>query len=621
VISFIVKAWTADGTEAEFKFDQLARAQQQESNGIRVQIGSEFPYKLTLTPPAGDRFARISYTVSTNLRNFHEVIVPDTGRGYSSQTQLVNFWAQRFKSRLNNVRMPLFILTGTDLHTDYVFGVIGPNIETDFVVLEPAAERALVAWMKRFTLSIERGTRQFPIPESVASAQPDGTITDYIYFKEHLAERETWIETLRDYSTRMAEILGKTPRTVPDSLLPFWCSWTDWFSGDVTEQVILDNVAEGVKLGIKNYIIDDGWFGPGLDSDLSVKLNIGDWREDPAKIPDLRALVAKIHELNANAIIWCAPHAVAPDAECFEQRRNLLIKKPDGQYLMTHNKFHSLCFMCPQARQLMAEICADLIRRYDVDGAKYDLFNCVPDEPCIGDEHEHDTTSMIEGLTKTLELIDAKTKALKPDYVTELKQNYATPYLYEYGTVVRAGDTPYNSEGNFLRTAYINAYTPYSLNDYQTITNDDSAETAACILVKMIAVGVPSYSIDLTALRDDHKRLMAFLNDWYTQRLPGIATQRTPLDGRLGCWVAQLETHDVYFLLNDETRIDVQRIRDIEIVCGSHRPAALLTLPGPSAAAVEIRTPDGKSRSLELGESSSLEVPMSPGAIIRVKFD
>ncbi len=51
--------------------------------------------------------------------------------------------------------------------------------------------------------------------------------------------------------------------------------------------------------------------------------------------------------------------------------------------------------------------------------------------------------------------IDEKSKALKPDYIVELKQNYATPFLSRYGTMTRAGDTPYNTEGNFLRTLYV----------------------------------------------------------------------------------------------------------------------------------------------------------------------
>ena len=98
---------------------------------------------------------------------------------------------------------------------------------------------------------------------------------------------------------------------------------------------------------------------------------------------------------------------------------------------------------------------------------------------------------------KTMELICKKVRQAKPDYIVELKQNYGGSKLATYGTMMRAGDTPYCPEGNFLRTAYIQSYTPYAANDYQTITNYDTMESAAKIIIKMLAVGIPTYSMNL----------------------------------------------------------------------------------------------------------------------------
>ncbi len=623
MISFTVKVKTQNGATASLNVPNFAEPASHTENGITIELGNEFPYKITATPPAGDVIRSISYIASTSLRNFHEVIIPDTGRGYSARTQLVDFWAKRITSRMSNVRMPVFILTGSDVHTEYVFGVIGANTETDFIVREPDAQRALVAWMKRFTLEIERGPSNWPIPDSIATANADGAITEYIYFKEPGTEaRQTWIETLREYSEKMIEILNLPGRTTEESLLPMWCSWTDWFSDHVTDAVIEENVTEGVKLGIKNYIIDDGWFGPGLDSDYSIDLNIGDWEEDPNKIPDLKKLVHKMHDSGANGIIWCAPHAVAPHAKCFENRSKYLIRIDADEYLMTHNKFHVLCFSCREARQIMAEVCVNLIRRYGVDGAKYDLYNCVPDEPCVSCEHQHDTVSMMEGLAMTMALIDEKTRQIKDDYIIELKQNYATPHLHGLGTLVRAGDTPYNSEGNFLRTAYVNAYTPYSLNDYQTITNSDSRETAACLIIKMISVGVPSYSIDLVALKAEHKNTIGFYNKWYIDNLPDLATKREPLDGNLGCWLARMPGKDIYFLLNDESRVPIQQLRNCQIACGTHRDRLHLSLPSPAVVSYSAQNCTNQTAVTTTCEPvSELTIPARPGDIITLKFN
>ena len=64
-----------------------------------------------------------------------------------------------------------------------------------------------------------------------------------------------------------------------------------------------------LEVGIGNYIIDDGWFGPGLDSPYETALNIVDWRPAPAKFPDLASRAGKIGEPGAVGIIWCAPTA------------------------------------------------------------------------------------------------------------------------------------------------------------------------------------------------------------------------------------------------------------------------------------------------------------------------
>jgi hypothetical protein len=637
MFTLTIAASSRTGKSAQFDVGALAECSHSD-NGFSLRVSGSFPHSVTITPPAGDRLRSVSYVVSVGLKNFHQVIVPDTGRSYPGQTQLVDFWAGNFRSRVNNVRMPLFMLTAANSHTDLAFGVIGPNVETDFIVREPAKARALTAWMKRLTLEIRRGVDDYPLPDSAASASPDGALTELLYFRQDLADsREPWIATLRDFATRLAAWAQVRPLTTRQSLLPSWCSWTDWDSNDVTDRVILDNVDQGLRLGIANYIIDDGWFGPGLDSDFSINLNIGDWREDPAKIPDLPALVRQMHSRGAAAVLWCAPHAVAPHSKAFAGARDLLIESGGGEPVMTANKFHSLCFMCPESRAMMAQLCGDQVRRYGVDGAKYDLFNCVPPDACRSKRHRHDTTSALEGLSRTLAEIAAATRAIRPDFLIELKQNYATPYLYEHGTVVRAGDTPFNPEGNYLRTAYISAYTPWALNDYQTITNYDSPHEAAVLIAKMIAAGPPTYSINLPALSDDHKRTIAFYHNWYRRRLrvfggegrtglfaagsPGECDTgwREPLDGSLGSWMVRGGELDICFVVNDRGILNLpESNRRYEIVCATCEGRLVIRRPqGTPAKAGIARFDGGVIESTVSGTCCELAVP--PGAIVTLE--
>lgn len=620
MIHFVVHIFTRAGVEAEFTFADFTE-ETREQNGITVRLGNAFPHEVTTTPPAGDRVRSIHYSVSTELCNFHQVIVPDTGRTYPAQMQLVDFWARVDKSLASNVRMPLYILTGQDHNASLAFGVLGENFETDFVATEPGRNRALVAWMKRFSLQIQRGTHDFPIPDHVALAHADGHITEKIWFQEReVLIGKSWIQALGEFGHALADHAGAQPRTTPASLEPYWCSWTDWFSGDVDAQVIRDNVREGLALGITNFIIDDGWFGPGLDHDFDTTLNIGDWQEDGSRITDLRGLVQEIHDGGGRAIIWCAPHAVSPDARCFPERKPYLLMETPDQLHLTSNGYHPLCFQCPEARAIMADIAAGLVERYDVDGAKYDLFNNLPDGPCRCATHEHDTSSVIEGLRRTLALIDERTRAVKPDYIVELKQNYATPYLYEYGTCVRAGDTPYNPEGNYLRTAFIQAYTPFAINDYQTITNHDTLDAAAAMIIKMMAVGIPTYSIDLTRLRSEHKELLAFYHKWYAEHVTLDTAERRLLDPDLGVW-RLLGREDVYFVVNRESRVRLERVRDCQILWGSFAGQLHLELPDEGSFKVVMRDPaGGQSETLQYTDCRQATIPTKVGSILCLVF-
>ena len=560
--TFEINVVLRSGREVLFKDIVCGTEYSRSINGVAVYIGTSFPAPVEVTPEnISDPVASIEYNMYSDMRNFYQVIVPDCGRQYDRQLQMTYFFRFQKDSAVNDIDMPIYIFKGQDMYTALAFGIVGDNYETSFKVLEPSFNRALVVYMRRLSLQIKRGTEMYPIPSEISQREPDGRICEYLYFKsrENDSEKESWFMTMRDFAGYQKQFYNLPDVSSPASMHPLWCSWTDWFSDDVTEQVIIDNVREGVKLGIKNYIIDDGWFGPGLDNDYDVELNIGDWQPDPLKIKDMKKLVSDIKASGAYPLIWCAPHAVAKGAECFPVRKKYIIADCDGKLFETHNKFHSLCFMNPEAREIMAEICTRFIVDWDFDGAKYDLFNCVPNMICENPEHEHDVSSMVEGLNLTLKLIFERTRALKKDYITELKQNYATPFLSRWGTMTRAGDTPYCNEGNFYRTIYVQSYTPYSVNDYQTITNLDTPEEAAVIVLKMIAAGIPAYSIDFARLNQRNKDVIAHYNGWYNSHLELFNKYREPQDANLNVIKTAGEHKDYFFVINEGLKLNISR--------------------------------------------------------------
>ncbi|HBE01434.1 MAG: hypothetical protein A2096_02975 [Spirochaetes bacterium GWF1_41_5] len=526
-------------------------------NDATMLIHQGNPQQIRIIPPYNQIIKKISYCLTTPLKNYFQVIVPDSGRNYISLKQLIQFWGQKNTSEVCDIKMPLFIFLNHTGYAETAFGVIGENLETSFSCTEPSRDRALIAWKKKLTLQITRGTEEYPIPKFML--KNDGSWQEELFFFfSNSKQTENWMCILRNFSRLQRQRFILEEYQPKQALYPLWCSWTDWHSDGVTSRVILDNVREGLTMGIKNYIIDDGWFGPGLDSGYDIDLNIGDWDADPMKIPDMKKLVENIKFSGATPLIWCAPHAVAPGSKVFKKRKKYLIKNLNQKLLMTHNNFHSLCFQCPEAREIMTEICTSFITRWGIKGAKYDLFNCLPKNVvCHSHDHNHDTVSMIDGLTKTLKQIYTGTTALDSDYIIELKQNYGTPFLTRFGSFIRAGDTPYDPYGNQQRMKYIHAYTPFTINDYQTITSYDSPEVTAVIVIGMMAFGVPAFSINFTSLADLQKKVIRYYLGIYNDSLCDFSQFRIPQNADSSVLYLKGANRDYYFLIENWNELNI----------------------------------------------------------------
>ena len=501
------------------------------------------------------------HRISVGLRNFSTVIIPDGGRSIIKEWHPVYFWKFNSTSNVSNICLPLYIFNGQNLYANLAFGVIGDDIETSFRCIEPNSERALMAFYRRLTLEI-KNEREYS----------KSSVCEYLYYRDYQEQQEnkSWVNVISEFSQIKKEKYNIQYPVNNHTLDPLWCSWTDWHSDDVTEEVILDNVKEGLAIGITNYIIDDGWFGPGLDSDFSIKLNIGGWNADKTKIKDIAKLSDKIKEMGGRSIIWCAPHAVGESAECRGERLPYLMRDEKGALIETSNKFNVLCLRSPEARRIMVDICKKLARDYRTDGAKYDLFNCIPLTECQNPDHKHDTDSMVDGLNMLIKEIYEETTKINPDYIIELKQNYGGPLLASYGTMMRAGDTPYCPQGNFLRTAYIAGYTPFAINDYQTITSFDTIDDTVKIIASMLAVGVPSYSMDLCRLSEEHKKVISALNHWYIENIvrDGVV-ERENIDNIQNLWRISKKNEDIYFVLGNIQRFSVESGRKFQILNGS----------------------------------------------------
>ncbi len=559
-VSLRVEVRMRSGRSEAFGPFPLGTAAAAEGEAARVRVGDSAPHQVTVTPAAGDRVVSVEYLMRAPMANFEGVIVPDSGRWFMNLQHVTAFWkfGRSAKSRIEDVKVPLYLFTGRDQAVTLAMGVIGELVETDFRLLEPTSNRALNVHTRGVEIGIRRGTDEYPL--SIESA--DGSFTEHLYVLAGDDKRSgfgPWTSVLREYGEHTRRILGLADRLTPGALDPFWCSWTDWDSSEIGTEMVLRNVEAGLAAGINNFIIDDGWFGPGLDSPYETALNIGDWTADPAKFADMPALAARIGELGGRAIIWCAPHAVGPAAACYPDRLRLLQATGSADPILGETRFYSLCFQCAEARETMIEVCVGLARDFGFQGAKYDLFNWIPDIECRSPLHEHDLDSMLAGLRVVLAEADRRVREFVPDYVVELKQNYGTPLLSAYGSCMRAGDAPYDPRSNFLRTLHVQAYTPFALNDYQTFDETDGPEGVAVAALMMLAAGIPAYGTDLAALPQDETAVLTWIHGLYRENRDAFTRYRNADDPTHTVLRAAGDERDLVFVLAPATTCRITR--------------------------------------------------------------
>jgi len=575
---FELDVYNRDGRKVTFE-EISPEAGSYTQGGYTLDTSGGNPKRFTITPddPA-DTPAKITYRYNSPLRNFHKVIVPDAGRFFISEFYLVNFWGKEYVSTVKDVKMPVFIFTGQDMKPALTVGVLGQNVETRFVTRGFRSEAGTLGlYSRKLRLQFERGFDDLALPDNMAGRGEDGSLTEHIFVST--GGGGNWVTALREFAAAQREMFGLADEVNLGSLEPLWCSWTDWNSHDVDDALMLEQIEEGIDLGVRNFILDDGWFGWGLDTDTP---NLGDYRPDPERFPDLAALSRKVRDMGGRLILWVGPHCVCKGTRAEKEAEKLFIVDETGE--PSHNgQYYSVCFMSPEGREYMCDIVRRFITDYDVDGIKMDLFNGIRARTCTSERHEHDTSSLMVGLHRLLEEIHAAATALKPDFIIELKQNYITPFISPYGTICRSGDAPWNNEGNFMRTSFVQAYTDKAENDYMTLNVNDSALETAQIIIKMLAVGVPAYSNNFKTMPEPHKRIQKHYHPWYSARLATFRGRREPVDRELNAWRAGDGDGAAYFVVNSGRVVDIGDESAFEIVNGTALDEIILAFDGQAA--------------------------------------
>ncbi len=601
----------ADGREREFPDIHAASGRRQERDGLRLRAQGEetLAFSIERTDGAEMDVDWVEARFTTPIHNFSKVILPDGGREYVFRDKALILRATVTQVTAPNDGHPFVALADQTGAVVYSYGLVSHLTESTCRCVDPllSARKALRGGHDVLTLAFRMPSEGWRMGRTRRIRQTLWRST----------AAPTWFHALRRYAEVCRSHFRVRYPVEPAAFEPTWCTWTAWCSDRLSDETVLANARLAREMGVRTVILDDGWFGPGLDTD-DRPLNIGDYYPDPAKHPDLKGLARRLHDLEMDLLLWYAPTCISPDSHAFRQWSGHCVES-QGRKVLAPNGFYNLCPCNPEVRAYAAAEVVRMLRDYDADGFKVDLYNTLPTTPCDA-AHRHDTDSAIEGVRRMMRDLWRALRRVRPHGLLELKQNYGNVISAQWGTMVRAGDTAYDVDTNLHRCAYIQAYAPVTHNDYLACSIHDSPRDVAIMMIKEITGGVPTLSMDLTK---QPAATLATLKAWlafYRSRAALWRRPRAPQNGRLDVWEIGDRRSAVVSALFGATELRLPKAAETVILNGTGRAELFVRMAGAGRFHVERfdarHRPAGRA-TVRLSDGARLAVSSGGGATLR----
>lgn len=333
--------------------------------------------------------------------------------------------------------------------------------------------------------------------------------------------RKTWFDVTRDYWDWIDAERGYVPNPTPPSAFgPCWCSWLHLT--DINEQKIWDSAVACRDLGIKTIMIDAGWFCPDTDvpfpdSPLTDDtFGFGRVSADRSKFPDMAGLVRRIHEeLGLYIWAWATPRwafrAVETGPGAVDQRLlDCRIRNEKGEIVPM------LCTRHPNSWEHAARFTAHLLQTYGFDGLKFDCWELDEGMAVCTADHEHAFATMGEGTREWASRIFAAMQTVNPDAVVWFNNTTLKPYS-NYS--VSPNEIYCHPDENWRMSVVLKTYTHGIVSQLcEGSWHDDESDANVSRHLAILMMGhVPEVQVDVTTLRDNHKRIVQAWLAFYQQ--------------------------------------------------------------------------------------------------------
>jgi len=260
------------------------------------------------------------------------------------------------------------------------------------------------------------GATYSPAPVMIAAHQRD--FYDPVVRYRELMDREG-VHVVRNF--------------LPGDYAPAWCTWG--YVRTWTVPIILAKAQQMKTMGMKDFILDDGWF------DL-----FGNWEPTPQKFPhgvaDLKTLIDKIHSLGLTFRLWWSPGSADPGSEVEKQHPDWFILDKYGHREKASWNAYYLCPAYAPVRQFNRGLVTRFVKEWNVDAFKLDGTDLNHAPLCYNPAHHHARPEeSFEQWPALFQDISDTARALRQDFRMEFCPCGITPTFQTIGIFEQPTDS------------------------------------------------------------------------------------------------------------------------------------------------------------------------------------
>ena len=306
---------------------------------------------------------------------------------------------------------------------------------------------------------------------------------------------------------------GYIPAYVPlHAKLPMNSLWYTYHQQLDVEDIIKE-CELSKPLGMDTVIVDDGW---QTDDNNRGYQFCGDWEVAPAKIPDMKDFVRRVHETGMKIMLWFSVPFIGTGAKSYARFCDMLLDETGNK-----KNYFSLDPRYKEVRDYLIAIYAKAIEEWGFDGLKLDFIDSfVLKGKSLEYDERRDHQSLEDAVDALMTDVTNTLRAINPEVLIEFRQSYVGPAIRKYGNMLRVADCPNDAIRNKQDVINLRLTSGATAvhSDMIMWNPDDTVESAAMQFVSIL-YSVPQISMKLATLPAEHKKMLSFyLSFWRDNR-------------------------------------------------------------------------------------------------------